>query len=926
MKSHVVITKLLYTMLGIFACVSVAQAQIHVTDAEIGCLDIKQNDGNLTGIVGNACNGKFNCSFKAPTPQQYQAEHVQVHGRSFCTQAMHIAYQCAGGQNKAADVPGDAWNHPAAELACEPPQPPPPPGQGIHVVEARIGCLDIQKDANLTGLVGSACNGKSSCSYKAPTPQQYTQAGVHAASRTFCTQAMEITYQCGNGPTRFANVPGDAWNQPPAELACDPPPPPPGSVREPITVTEARIGCLDIQKTGNLTGLVAGACNGRGECSYKAPTPGEYTHAGVQAAGRAFCTQAMEITYRCGQNDPQIVTVPGDAWTHPPADLNCVGNTVATNHQYVTPPVEKCLSPQLGPPNYFIAPSNMLDWTPTQSHGDYTFQGFRPPQPATPAMYNSPPPPRGVTGAPGSTLGANEGRMRAELRAVAAKRDPVVSLCQAAQRFTHNAPASGGNPSDHDFGNAFADLSVTGKASFEKFVQLHPTEATLRGQQACAGASEPAISAALDRAYHVATALRGPHDSPERRALGWIAVSGEDDQPYRPVNVPTNSGHFPEFQIKVTVPKFNIPINTRYMIAHARPPAFSRPSAPLVDGGTRKVPADLLPALANDAEVIVFMHGMDSRLEEADDLTAAMHHLGGHNWTIISVDFPTSGYADNIDHRRISPITEVACHNTPLVDFSEEFIVAFVDTLDAELHGQLKPKIEGFAGGSFGGNIAMRLGRRPNTPWITHVIPWSPAAIWPSMIAQRNAVAAGCDTGWDMLKDRAVNQSLKWAGLEERFLPDHETPELRRELFYGGFDWSPVGGLGGPPQAECWFSKNYDCKQAVILGSRIDRQETYDANFRAWHWRLGAEQLAFSHQQFAPGTQKPLYLSNTKRTLLLSGCDDKCGDLGPDTQDVAKKMVNTPGYARFLQNTGHSLDNEHPDWVARQIADFLSNR
>jgi hypothetical protein len=30
-----------------------------------------------------------------------------------------------------------------------------------------------------------------------------------------------------------------------------------------IAVDKARIGCLDIQKTGNLTGVVAKACNGQ---------------------------------------------------------------------------------------------------------------------------------------------------------------------------------------------------------------------------------------------------------------------------------------------------------------------------------------------------------------------------------------------------------------------------------------------------------------------------------------------------------------------------------------------------------------------------------------------------------------------------------------------------------------------------------------
>ncbi|HVH72819.1 MAG TPA: alpha/beta hydrolase [Candidatus Dormibacteraeota bacterium] len=619
--------------------------------------------------------------------------------------------------------------------------------------------------------------------------------------------------------------------------------------------------------------------------------------------------------------------------------------SVAANRQVLTPPTEPLRCERdaralLSPPHYYIAPPGMLDWTLTPADVIDPVKGFIPPlpwilpvttpgvsPPVTLSMYNSPP--GSVTGAPGSTLGANEGRLRPELRDVARRRDPIYSLCQAAQRFTRNAPPSANTPSDQEFGNAFADLSVTGKAAFARFVQLHPNEAILRSN--CPGVSDAAISTALTRAYRVANALRVPHESQdrhesqERQDLKWIAVSGEDDQPYRPVNVPTNLGGFPEFQTAVNVPGFGV-VNTRYMIAHAHPFTFQSPANPLVDGGPgRKVVADKLPALANDAEVILFIHGMDSRLEEADDLTAALHRIGGRNWTVISMDLPTSGYSDNIHHQRISPISMVTCHVTPLVDFIENFIVAFVDTLDVQLHGQLKPRIRAVVGGSLGGNMSMRLGRRPNTPWITNVVPWSPAAIWPSMIAQRNAIAAGCDTGWDALKDRAVNTSLTWAGLDQKFLPEHENehPAFRRELFYGGFDWSPVYGIGGPPQAQCWYSNEWPCKLSSMLAARLDRQETYDGNFRAWHWRLGAEQLAFSQQQFAAGTDKPLYLFNTKRMLLLGGRQDTCGDLCKDTEEVAAKMVNTPGYARFLEHTGHSLDNEHPDWVASQIADFL---
>ena len=94
----------------------------------------------------------------------------------------------------------------------------------------------------------------------------------------------------------------------------------------------------------------------------------------------------------------------------------------------------------------------------------------------------------------------------------------------------------------------YSNLAVHPFAEFER---LHPTEASLRSHPDCAGVSASALTTAIDRAYNVANALREPHDSATRKALGWIAVSGEDDQPYRPVNVP--STNFPQFEITVNV-------------------------------------------------------------------------------------------------------------------------------------------------------------------------------------------------------------------------------------------------------------------------------------------------------------------------------------------------------------------------------------
>src|SRR5258708_6979822 len=125
MKTCVLIRNFIWTIAALFGCVGLAQAQIGVAEAQIGCTDLTQNRGNLTAIVGSACNGKFSCSFPAPTPAQYSAKHVQVYGRTFCTQAMEIEYWCATGPVQSVIVPGDAWTHPPAQLFCEPPSTPP---------------------------------------------------------------------------------------------------------------------------------------------------------------------------------------------------------------------------------------------------------------------------------------------------------------------------------------------------------------------------------------------------------------------------------------------------------------------------------------------------------------------------------------------------------------------------------------------------------------------------------------------------------------------------------------------------------------------------------------------------------------------------------------------------------------------------------
>jgi hypothetical protein len=130
---------------------------------------------------------------------------------------------------------------------------------GIEVVSARIGCLDIQRAPNLTSVVARACNGRDRCSFQAPMPKVLAQLGVKRATRTACTQAMEITYRCPDGGQKRAFVRGDAWAQPAAPLAC-------GAGGSALTTFDPKVHGFDFTNTfknifvGDIT--TGGLCGG----------------------------------------------------------------------------------------------------------------------------------------------------------------------------------------------------------------------------------------------------------------------------------------------------------------------------------------------------------------------------------------------------------------------------------------------------------------------------------------------------------------------------------------------------------------------------------------------------------------------------------------------------------------------------------------
>ena len=565
------------------------------------------------------------------------------------------------------------------------------------------------------------------------------------------------------------------------------------------------------------------------------------------------------------------------------------GATIASNRTTVH--FNSCPNPAGGcpeacdNPDFFVAGQRTARVPFDLVQGQPTTVYFPAVPPWSTLLLDTPPPAGTQINVPAAQhIGQNEGRLHPLLRAAAAAANPLEDIRLAAIQF------AAGDSNSVIWGNAYADLSVTGHNAFAVFRNAPPQDSycqALSAQPIGALTADQILGGcrtALDRAYRVANFLRAGQrgDTPgsrvakakERNALAWIAVSGEDDSPHRPVDVP--SSDFPQFDLLVNVaapfaagPNKTVAVHTRYTIAQS-------------------------PLLSRNGKTLV----------------------------VISLDLPTSGYADNLDYNVISPLVMIgspagpavaqigdfrASGMTPLLDFVENFVIGFVDTLQQTL--PIKGNLKAVMGGSLGGNITFRLGRNPNAPWIPKVVVWSPASIWESLGA-----------GADLTKHTAPRNA--WENADRAL--NSPTPGDRAD-FFGSWDKAIVPIVVPLAQSDTWTSDFYLCKKSTVAGARLDRQETYDQRFLAWHWRLGAEQLLYSHQNIDPASRLPLYMLNRKPMLLGCGLEDRVpyNDICPATQATAARMTLTPGKALFLGETGHSLDNERRSFWAQQIVQFL---
>jgi len=502
--------------------------------------------------------------------------------------------------------------------------------------------------------------------------------------------------------------------------------------------------------------------------------------------------------------------------------------------------------------------------------------------------------------------------------------------------------------------DALSDLAVTGRFAYASFRALAPVEAdlttTVKSNLAAAHPAHhvvdadvsDAVEATLERAYKVAWALRGPvgHRRGEREALGWIAVSAADDPPDRPVNV--GSALFPQYDLTVQVAAKVTAVTTRFMVASRQfeddypvvldevPPQNRTSAGAPPDPSLREI-----PQITGD--VVLFIHGHSSVAEEAMPLVGPLLRQAdnrGRQVTLVSLDLPSNGYASMIEHTSFAKIEDSLWNSGyPVLDFIENFIVAFVDELEA-LQPGFKDKIVGVIGGSLGGNMGLRLARRdPAThPWLHTVVSWSPASTW---LSWARAVLFVPQKGrfYDVVKFEGVRRTRD-ASVEDEV----ETPFDKSSI--NKFFYEEVAGIksGRIAQSDHWYRPNWPCREEAKKASHRGIYEIYNETFRRWHWRVAHEQLIYSHwdsdntdlsidpdPRNDPAAGPARYTLIMSRLLLATGHDD---DVMPEmifsnTKALADAMTMVDGTTLFLRDTGHSIPTERPIFFAGQILDFL---
>lgn len=248
----------------------------------------------------------------------------------------------------------------------------------------------------------------------------------------------------------------------------------------------------------------------------------------------------------------------------------------------------------------------------------------------------------------------------------------------------------------------------------------------------------------------------------------------------------------------------------------------------------------------DDGPPVVLLHGIASRLEEYEELIEGL----GRGRRVIVMDLPGNGYSD----KPARPYT---------LAFLEDAVLALLDRLHV--------RSADLAGGSLGGNLALRLGHREPARF-RRLASWGPAGAW------------------------EPKRALAWLG-----------EALRRA---GNTLFWPVVWV----QSRFWYDPSWPGRARALTEAFAHYREIHGPGFVRMYFDIAREQLVTSLYPIAPAIRQP--------TLVVWG--DRDHALGM-AQGV-RRLVGLLPDARLcvLPGVGHAAANEAPAELSARVDAFLT--